>query len=54
MRLLPQLGQKPRPLHENGSWVVLLGYAGQASFTMRVVQWIASVRAGKGVIPLAF
>jgi lipid-A-disaccharide synthase-like uncharacterized protein len=37
------------------SWVVLLGYAGQALFTMRfVVQWIASERAGKSVIPLAF
>ncbi len=55
MRRPPQLGQKPRPLHENGSWVVLLGYAGQALFTMRfLVQWIASERAGKSVIPLAF
>jgi lipid-A-disaccharide synthase-like uncharacterized protein len=37
------------------SWIVLLGYAGQALFTMRfVVQWIASERAGKSVIPLAF
>jgi len=37
------------------SWVVLLGYAGQALFTMRfVVQWIASERAGKSVIPIAF
>src|ERR1700680_4114701 len=37
------------------SWIVLLGYAGQALFTMRfVVQWIASGRAGKSVIPLAF
>jgi len=37
------------------SWIVLLGYAGQALFTMRfVVQWIASERAGKSVIPVAF
>ena len=37
------------------NWVVLLGYAGQALFTMRfVVQWIASERAGKSVIPIAF
>ena len=37
------------------SWIVLLGYAGQALFTMRfVVQWIASERAGKSVIPIAF
>jgi len=37
------------------SWVVMIGYAGQALFTMRfLVQWIASERAGKSVIPLAF
>ena len=37
------------------SWVVLLGYAGQALFTMRfVVQWIASERAGRSVVPLSF
>ena len=37
------------------TWVVLIGYCGQALFTMRfVVQWIASERAGKSVIPLAF
>ena len=37
------------------SWVVLLGYCGQALFTMRfVVQWIASERAGKSIIPMAF
>jgi lipid-A-disaccharide synthase-like uncharacterized protein len=35
-------------------WVVL-GFVAQAFFTMRfVVQWIASERAGKSVIPLAF
>jgi lipid-A-disaccharide synthase-like uncharacterized protein len=34
---------------------VLLGYAGQALFTMRfVVQWIATERARKSVIPVAF
>jgi lipid-A-disaccharide synthase-like uncharacterized protein len=37
------------------SWWVLVGYLGQALFTMRfVVQWIASERAGRSVIPLAF
>ena len=37
------------------SWWVLLGYAGQALFTMRfVVQWIATERARKSVIPVAF
>ena len=36
-------------------WWVLLGFVAQAFFTMRfVVQWIASERAGKSVIPLAF
>jgi lipid-A-disaccharide synthase-like uncharacterized protein len=35
-------------------WVVL-GFAAQALFTMRfVVQWIASERARKSVIPVAF
>ncbi len=37
------------------SLAVLIGLAGQALFTMRfLVQWIASERAGKSVIPLAF
>jgi lipid-A-disaccharide synthase-like uncharacterized protein len=37
------------------SWLVLVGYAGQALFTMRfVVQWIASERARKSVFPVAF
>jgi len=36
-------------------WWVLLGFAAQALFTMRfLVQWIASERAGKSVVPLAF
>ena len=37
------------------TWLVLVGYAGQALFTMRfVVQWIASERAKKSVFPVAF
>ena len=37
------------------SWLVLIGYAGQALFTMRfLVQWIATERARKSVIPVAF
>ena len=37
------------------SLAVLVGLIGQALFTMRfVVQWIASERAGKSVIPTAF
>ena len=36
-------------------WWVLLGILAQALFTMRfVVQWLASERAGRSVIPLAF
>jgi lipid-A-disaccharide synthase-like uncharacterized protein len=36
-------------------WWVLLGFVAQALFTARfLVQWIASERAGKSVIPLAF
>jgi lipid-A-disaccharide synthase-like uncharacterized protein len=36
-------------------WWVLLGFLAQAFFTARfVVQWLASERAGKSVIPLSF
>jgi len=36
-------------------WWVLLGYVAQLMFTMRfVVQWIASERARKSVVPVAF
>jgi lipid-A-disaccharide synthase-like uncharacterized protein len=36
-------------------WWVALGYVAQIMFTMRfVVQWVASERAGKMVMPLAF
>lgn len=35
-------------------WIII-GFAGQALFTMRfVVQWIASERAQRSVIPFAF
>ena len=34
---------------------ILIGYIAQAMFAMRfVVQWIASERAGKSVVPFAF
>ena len=37
------------------NWWILLGYAGQALFAMRfVVQWVASERVGRSVIPVAF
>jgi lipid-A-disaccharide synthase-like uncharacterized protein len=40
---------------EKFEWWVLLGYLAQIMFTMRfVVQWIASERAGKMVMPIAF
>jgi lipid-A-disaccharide synthase-like uncharacterized protein len=40
-------------LHLN--WWVLLGYAGQSLFSMRfLVQWVASERVGRSVIPVAF
>ena len=39
----------------NFDWWVVLGLVAQAMFTMRfVVQWIASERVGKSVIPIAF
>jgi lipid-A-disaccharide synthase-like uncharacterized protein len=36
-------------------WGILVGYAGQALFGMRfIVQWVASERVGRSVIPIAF
>ncbi len=36
-------------------WLLVLGLFGQLVFTARfVVQWIASERAGRSVVPLAF
>ena len=36
-------------------WWVVLGFVAQALFSMRfVVQWIASERAGRSVVPTAF
>ena len=40
---------------EKFQWWVLLGHVAQVLFTMRfLVQWIASERAGKMVMPIAF
>ena len=37
------------------NWWIVLGFIAQALFTMRfLVQWIASERAGRSVVPLAF
>lgn len=39
----------------NADWGIILGYVAQFLFAMRfVVQWIASERAGKSVVPTAF
>jgi lipid-A-disaccharide synthase-like uncharacterized protein len=36
-------------------WWVVLGFSAQALFGMRfVIQWVASERAGRSVIPVAF
>jgi lipid-A-disaccharide synthase-like uncharacterized protein len=36
-------------------WWIALGFVAQALFTMRfAVQWIASERAGRSVVPMAF
>jgi lipid-A-disaccharide synthase-like uncharacterized protein len=36
-------------------WGVLVGYVAQLMFSMRfVVQWVASERAGRSVVPMAF
>ncbi len=42
-------------LSGNLDWWVLFGIAAQIAFTARfVVQWIASERQGKSVVPVAF
>jgi lipid-A-disaccharide synthase-like uncharacterized protein len=39
----------------NFDWWVVLGLVAQAMFTMRfVIQWVASEREGRSVIPVAF
>ncbi len=39
----------------NFDWAVLIGYVAQILFAMRfVVQWIASERAGRSVVPTSF
>ena len=39
----------------NLDWGILVGYVAQMLFAMRfVVQWIASERAGRSVVPMAF
>lgn len=39
----------------NADWGILVGYLAQGMFAMRfVVQWIASERAGRSVVPTTF
>jgi lipid-A-disaccharide synthase-like uncharacterized protein len=39
----------------NADWGILVGYTAQMMFAMRfVVQWIASERAGRSVVPMTF
>ena len=39
----------------NADWGIIIGYVAQILFAMRfVVQWIASERAGRSVVPTAF
>ncbi len=39
----------------NIDWGILIGYVAQIMFSMRfVVQWIASERAGRSVVPITF
>lgn len=41
-------------LHEERFWIIV-GFAGQALFFMRFfVQWLASERAGRSVMPVSF
>lgn len=41
-------------IEQLNAWIVL-GFIAQACFTMRfVVQWLASERAGRSVVPIAF
>lgn len=56
VELLEQLeGQFLTILREGTSLAVIIGLLGQLLFTARfLVQWIASERAGKSIIPLSF
>jgi lipid-A-disaccharide synthase-like uncharacterized protein len=54
--LLNDLGGRLHTIFIDGfDMVVLIGLLGQALFTARfLVQWIASERAGKSVVPISF
>jgi len=49
------LGKESRWLGLDWSWIMLLGLAGNVTFSMRfLVQWVESEKKGESVIPLAF
>ena len=48
-------GQEHRFLGLDWSYLVILGFIGNATFSMRfLVQWLASERRGASVIPVSF
>src|SRR5258708_40312711 len=49
------IGKEYRFLGLDWSYLVVLGFIGNAAFSMRfLVQWLASERQGEGVIPVSF
>jgi lipid-A-disaccharide synthase-like uncharacterized protein len=49
------IGEEHRFLGLDWSYLMILGFIGNAVFAMRfVVQWIASEKRGESVVPLAF
>jgi lipid-A-disaccharide synthase-like uncharacterized protein len=54
--MLVELSRYFADIYENHlDWWIILGFVAQAFFTARfVVQWIASERAGRSVVPIAF
>src|SRR5437660_11143780 len=50
-----RIGQEHRVLGLDWSYLVVLGFIGNATFSMRfLVQWLASERQGESVIPVSF
>jgi lipid-A-disaccharide synthase-like uncharacterized protein len=52
---ITRLGQEHRFFGLDWSYLMILGFIGNATFSMRfLVQWLASERQGKSVIPVSF
>jgi lipid-A-disaccharide synthase-like uncharacterized protein len=52
---ITRLGQEYRFFGLDWSYLMILGFIGNATFSMRfLVQWLASERQGKSVIPVSF